>query len=105
MAYEVIAIDVRHCSLKSDVWSFGVLLWELFSIGKQPYPEHFRADKKFLKSLENEEFLTCPDELTDIQTWQPTSVFDDVAKLCFQIDKSKRGSFAEITNIIEKYLK
>ena len=105
MAYEVIAIDLRMCSLKSDVWSFGVLLWELFSLGKQPYPEFFKCDEAFLKSLEDGHFLSCPKVLENIQTWSPTAVFDDISKLCFQIDKSKRGSFNEIEHTIKTYLK
>lgn len=104
MAYEVIAVDDKMCSLKSDVWSFGVLLWEIFSLGKLPYPEFRKLDKKFLESLEDGQFLTCPNELKNIKTWSPVSVFDAVSKLCFQIESSKRGSFSDINEIIEKSL-
>lgn len=34
-------------STKTDVWSFGVLMWEVFSFGEQPYAD--LADDKVLE--------------------------------------------------------
>lgn len=51
---------------QSDVWSFGVLLWEVITMGERPYPTYSNQDVlNYVKyrhgRMERPE--QCPDEL------------------------------------------
>jgi len=35
-----VLIRYKHYSHASDVWSFGVLMWEVYSKGKSPWSEY-----------------------------------------------------------------
>lgn len=46
-------------STASDVWAYGVTLWEIYSLGKMPYPG-MSLDEHFLGKLKNGLRPTCP---------------------------------------------
>jgi len=66
---------LRHSkfSNKSDMWSFGILLWEIYSFGRVPYPRIPLADvvKHVEKGYRMEKPEGCTQEIHDLmrQAW------------------------------------
>jgi serine/threonine protein kinase len=63
MAPESLVDGVFTC--QSDVWAFGVLIWEIMTLGQQPYPA--RTNLEVLHYVRNGGRLgrtnNCPEEL------------------------------------------
>ncbi|KAI5090429.1 vascular endothelial growth factor receptor 2 precursor [Silurus meridionalis] len=53
----------RVYTTQSDVWSFGVLLWEIFSLGASPYPG-VNIDESFCRRLKDGTRMRPPDYAT-----------------------------------------
>jgi len=85
------SIVKKKYSLPSDVWSFGVLLFEIFS-NREPYPE-LDAVQAALQVCEHGLRLTPSDNTPQI--------IKDIMFVCFQTDPSKRPFFSQITVMLK----
>ncbi|KAF7633735.1 Tyrosine-protein kinase [Meloidogyne graminicola] len=98
-------------STKSDVWAFGVLLWEIFSYGLAPYPGVELSSVFGL--LEKNFRLECPSDCPDsvhrlmLQCWQwsPSDRprFHHLHKSLYSLLQSEKGEttpIAESSNFV-----
>ncbi|XP_028582231.2 vascular endothelial growth factor receptor 1 [Podarcis muralis] len=74
-------------STKSDVWSYGVLLWEIFSLGASPYPG-VQIDEDFFNKLKEGIRMKAPDFATP-EIYQ-------IMLDCWQGDPKERPRFSEL---------
>ncbi|XP_050534527.1 proto-oncogene tyrosine-protein kinase receptor Ret isoform X2 [Daktulosphaira vitifoliae] len=79
---------------RSDVWSFGILLWELVTLGSVPYPGIIVHDlfKLLKEGYRMEKPNNCSDELYEIML------------SCWAQDQYRRPSFKSLTLTLEKML-
>ena len=100
MALEYLTQDIF--TLTSDVWSFGVLFWEIFSFGRTPYGQ--QGYDEVLEKLQTGYQLECPVEVDEINSWSPTELFKKIAKSCFEVDSLKRPPFSKIVQFVQMSL-
>ncbi|NWY46305.1 FLT3 kinase, partial [Sylvia atricapilla] len=79
----------RTYTMKSDVWSYGILLWEIFSLGVNPYPG-IQVDTNFYKLIQS-----------GFKMDQPYYATKDVycmMQSCWALDSRKRPSFSYLVS-------
>ncbi|KAI9559290.1 hypothetical protein GHT06_016079 [Daphnia sinensis] len=77
----------RIFSSQSDVWSFGVLLWELFSLGKLPYPG-MEAGHLLIKTIQQGYRMEKPDNAPNF--------FGEILSNCWKTDPKDRPTFSQL---------
>jgi len=80
-------------STKSDAWSFGVLLWEIWSLGQTPYPG--MTNSQVVEAVEKEGYrMSKPDKASD-------NIYN-IMKQCWHNDPEIRPTFADIYQLLEE---
>nr|XP_056714137.1 receptor-type tyrosine-protein kinase FLT3 [Euleptes europaea] len=78
-------------TIKSDVWSYGILLWEIFSLGVNPYPG-MQVDANFYKLIKSGFKMDCP--------FYATEEIYFVLCSCWALDSRKRPSFSQLLSLL-----
>lgn len=80
-------------TLKSDVWSYGVLMWEVYSYGHQPHTGV--SNYEVIDRIKEGRLLECP-------THCPPAIFD-IMKSCWTRSPAKRASMETIWSKLNKF--
>ncbi|XP_030640083.1 megakaryocyte-associated tyrosine-protein kinase [Chanos chanos] len=85
------ALKKEKFSTRSDVWSYGILLWEIFSYGRQPYPKMSVQEVK--EKVEQGYRMEAPEKC-------PPGVYALMSE-CWDADPKKRPAFHKLRGKLE----
>ncbi|KAL0962460.1 hypothetical protein UPYG_G00340260 [Umbra pygmaea] len=89
------AIQYRRYSSASDVWSFGIVMWEVMSYGERPYWD--MANQDVIKAIEDgfrlPAPLSCPAHIHQL-------MLD-----CWQKERTERPTFSQVHSALSKSIR
>lgn len=85
----------RRYTTQSDVWSFGILLWEIMTLGASPYPSVPSIEKLF-QLLREGHRMECPANC-------PIDIYI-IMRDCWNADPASRPTFARLTDDFDRIL-
>ncbi|KAM9081925.1 muscle, skeletal receptor tyrosine-protein kinase isoform 6-T6 [Megaptera novaeangliae] len=86
------SIFYNRYTTESDVWAYGVVLWEIFSYGLQPY--YGMAHEEVIYYVRDGNVLSCPENC-------PLELYN-LMRLCWSELPADRPSFTSIHRILER---
>uniref|UniRef100_A0A4W4FLR3 receptor protein-tyrosine kinase n=1 Tax=Electrophorus electricus TaxID=8005 RepID=A0A4W4FLR3_ELEEL len=89
------AIAYRKFTSASDVWSYGIVLWEVMSYGERPYWEMSNQD--VIKAVDEGYRLPPPMDC-------PAALYQLMLD-CWQKDRNNRPRFEQIVSILDKLIR
>ncbi|XP_031178157.1 tyrosine-protein kinase Blk [Sander lucioperca] len=87
------AINYGTFSIKSDVWSFGILLTEIITYGRIPYPG--MTNPEVIRSLDKSYRMPCPDGC-------PAELYD-IMSMCWKQRPEDRPTFEFLQNTLNDF--
>ncbi|XP_066916418.1 ephrin type-B receptor 1-B-like [Clytia hemisphaerica] len=89
------AIEYKKFTTASDVWSYGIVCWEIFSYGERPYWEwsNYEVMERLSTGYRLPPPMECPKGIHDLMLQ------------CWHKDRLKRPRFSNILQKVEEWLK
>ncbi|KAL9983803.1 hypothetical protein ACROYT_G006033 [Oculina patagonica] len=88
------ALFDQQYTVKTDVWSFGILLWEIFTLGGTPYPGI--PVERLFTILKNGYRMECPINC-------PPKIYE-IMLICWSESAKSRPSFTELCEQLDAIL-
>ncbi|XP_034038719.1 ephrin type-A receptor 4-like [Thalassophryne amazonica] len=89
------AITFRKFTSASDVWSYGIVMWEVISYGERPYWDMNNQD--VIKAVEEGYRLPAPMDCP--------VVLHQLMLDCWERERAERPTFSQILNMLDKLIR